>query len=66
MGGGRGGPGGEVKGGRAEFDINQCAVFGTDITRTALGTPTSSKITSGRAFRGIRRGRITVRESAGP
>ncbi|MGV9417593.1 ABC transporter permease [Streptomyces sp. NPDC003674] len=46
-----GGPQGEVRGGGADFDINQYTVFGTDVTRTALGPLTSSKITSGRAFR---------------
>ncbi|MFF9602825.1 ABC transporter permease [Streptomyces sp. NPDC014684] len=46
-----GGPQGEVRGGGADFDINQYSVFGTDVTRTALGPLTSSKITSGRAFR---------------
>ncbi|MER6471320.1 ABC transporter permease [Streptomyces collinus] len=51
-GGGSGGqPQGEVRGGGADFDINQYTVFGTDVTRTALGPLTSSKITSGRGFR---------------
>ncbi|MEU1704684.1 ABC transporter permease [Streptomyces sp. NPDC005706] len=48
---GSGQPQGEVRGGGANFDINQYTVFGTDVTRTALGPLTSSKITSGRAFR---------------
>ncbi|MGV4982496.1 ABC transporter permease [Streptomyces sp. NRAIS4] len=48
-GGGR--PQGEVKGGGADFDINQYTVFGTDVAHTALGPLTSSKITSGRTFR---------------
>ncbi|MGW5325651.1 ABC transporter permease [Streptomyces sp. NPDC004014] len=50
-GAGGGGPQGEVRGGGADFGINQYTVFGTDVTRTALGPLTSSKITSGRAFR---------------
>ncbi|MEU6556055.1 ABC transporter permease [Streptomyces sp. NPDC046915] len=50
-GGGTGQPQGEVRGGGANFDINQYSVFGTDVTKTALGPLTSSKITSGRAFR---------------
>ncbi|MFD9095440.1 ABC transporter permease [Streptomyces collinus] len=51
-GGGSGGqPQGEVRGGGADFDVNQYTVFGTDVTRTALGPLTSSKITSGRTFR---------------
>ncbi|MDO0926040.1 ABC transporter permease [Streptomyces sp. TG1A-8] len=50
-GGGTGQPQGEVKGGGADFDVNQYTVFGTDVTRTALGPLTSSKITSGRTFR---------------
>ncbi|MGW1589575.1 ABC transporter permease [Streptomyces sp. NPDC002386] len=50
-GAGGGQPQGEVRGGGADFDINQYTVFGTDVTRTALGPLTSSKITSGRTFR---------------
>ncbi|MGV9424973.1 ABC transporter permease [Streptomyces sp. NPDC003656] len=54
-GGGRsrdyGQPQGEVKGGGANFDINQYTVFGTDVTRTALGPLSSSKLTSGRTFK---------------
>lgn len=57
-GGGRGGPGqgggapsGEVRGGGADFDINQYTVYGTDVTKSALGPLTSSKITSGRGFK---------------
>ncbi|MGW7409175.1 ABC transporter permease [Streptomyces sp. NPDC054833] len=48
---GTGQPQGEVRGGGADFDINQYSVYGTDVTRTALGPLTSSKITSGRTFR---------------
>ncbi|MFF4545615.1 ABC transporter permease [Streptomyces sp. NPDC001435] len=44
-------PQGEVRGGGADFDINQYSVYGTDVTKTALGPLTSSKITSGRTFR---------------
>ncbi|MEV6945296.1 ABC transporter permease [Streptomyces sp. NPDC051172] len=50
-GGGAGQPQGEVRGGGADFDINQYTVYGTDVTKTALGPLTSSKITSGRTFR---------------
>jgi ABC-type antimicrobial peptide transport system permease subunit len=50
-GGGTGQPQGEVQGGGANFDINQYTVFGTDVTKTALGPLTSSKITSGRTFK---------------
>jgi ABC-type lipoprotein release transport system permease subunit len=49
--GGGGAPQGEVKGGGANFDINSYTVFGTDVTQTALGPLTSSKITSGRTFK---------------
>lgn len=47
---GGGQPQGEVKGGGADFGINQYSVYGTDVTRTGLGPLTSSKITSGRGF----------------
>ncbi|MEU4149972.1 ABC transporter permease [Streptomyces sp. NPDC026659] len=48
---GSGQPQGEVKGGGANFGINQYTVFGTDVTRTALGPLSSSKLTSGRTFK---------------
>ncbi|WP_328553764.1 ABC transporter permease [Streptomyces sp. NBC_00358] len=52
---GRGGaqpsPQGTVKGGGANFDVNNYSVFGTDVTKPALGPLTSSKITSGRTFK---------------
>ncbi|MER6530305.1 ABC transporter permease [Streptomyces sp. NPDC001508] len=51
QGGGSGQPQGEVRGGGADFDINQYTVYGTDVTRTGLGPLTSSKITSGRTFK---------------
>ncbi|MGY9068050.1 ABC transporter permease [Streptomyces sp. CAS3] len=50
----RGGGGeaqGEVKGGGADFNIDQYTVYGTDVTQTGLGPLTSSKITSGRDFK---------------
>ncbi|MEU6464391.1 FtsX-like permease family protein [Streptomyces sp. NPDC046976] len=50
----RGGGGeaqGEVKGGGADFNIDQYSVYGTDVTQTGLGPLTSSKITSGRDFK---------------
>ncbi|MFG2355907.1 ABC transporter permease [Streptomyces sp. NPDC048521] len=50
-GGGTGLPQGEVQGGGADFDVNQYTVFGTDVTRTALGPLTSSTISSGRTFK---------------
>ncbi|NKQ27209.1 ABC transporter permease [Streptomyces galbus] len=49
--GGSGAPQGEVQGGGADFDVNSYSVYGTDVTRPALGPLTSSKITSGRTFR---------------
>ena len=50
-GGGNGQPQGEVRGGGADFDVNNYSVYGTDVTRPDLGPLTSSKITSGRTFR---------------
>jgi ABC-type lipoprotein release transport system permease subunit len=50
-GGATGAPQGEVKGGGADFDLNQYTVFGTDVTHTGIGPLTSSKITSGRTFK---------------
>ncbi|MER7476938.1 ABC transporter permease [Streptomyces sp. NPDC126510] len=51
---GRGGalpsPQGRVQGGGADFDVNNYSVYGTDVTKPALGPLTSSKITSGRTF----------------
>lgn len=49
-GGGTGQPQGEVRGGGADFDVNNYSVFGTDVTKAALGPLTSSRITSGRTF----------------
>lgn len=50
-GGGNGQPQGEVRGGGADFDVNNYSVYGTDVTKPALGPLTSSKITSGRTFK---------------
>ncbi|MGW3100918.1 ABC transporter permease [Streptomyces sp. NPDC001100] len=50
QGGGTGAPQGEVTGGGANFNINAYTVYGTDVTKPALGPLTSSKITSGRTF----------------
>ncbi|WLW52615.1 ABC transporter permease [Streptomyces sp. YU58] len=50
-GGGTGQPQGEVQGGGADFDVNNYSVYGTDVTKPALGPLTSSKITSGRTFK---------------
>ncbi|MFF3614315.1 ABC transporter permease [Streptomyces sp. NPDC002580] len=44
-------PQGTVKGGGADFDVNNYSVYGTDVTEPALGPLTSSKITSGRTFK---------------
>ncbi|MFH8800231.1 ABC transporter permease [Streptomyces sp. NPDC017936] len=50
--GGQGGqPQGEVRGGGADFDVNNYSVYGTDVTEPALGPLTSSEITSGRTFK---------------
>lgn len=45
-----GGPQGRVEGGGADFDVNSYSVYGTDVTKPALGPLTSSEITSGRTF----------------
>ncbi|MFD5841519.1 ABC transporter permease [Streptomyces chartreusis] len=50
-GGGTGQPQGEVRGGGADFDVNNYSVYGADVTKPALGPLTSSKITSGRTFK---------------
>ncbi|MEU5886508.1 ABC transporter permease [Streptomyces sp. NPDC047461] len=50
-GGGTGQPQGEVRGGGANFDVNNYSVYGTDVTRSGAGPLTSSKITSGRTFK---------------
>ncbi|NUT29435.1 MAG: ABC transporter permease [Streptomyces sp.] len=50
-GSGSGQPQGEVRGGGADFDVNNYSVYGTDVTKPALGPLTSSKITSGRTFK---------------
>ncbi|MEV6016822.1 ABC transporter permease [Streptomyces sp. f51] len=49
-GGGGQAPQGRVEGGGANFDVNNYTVYGTDVTKPALGPLTSSKITSGRTF----------------
>jgi ABC-type antimicrobial peptide transport system permease subunit len=49
-GGATGAPQGRVEGGGAQFDVNNYSVYGTDVTKPALGPLTSSKITSGRTF----------------
>ncbi|MEU9142043.1 ABC transporter permease [Streptomyces sp. NPDC048404] len=50
-GGGQQSPQGRVEGGGADFDVNNYTVYGTDVTKPALGPLTSSKITSGRTFK---------------
>lgn len=58
-------PQGKVIGGGADFDVNQYSVYGTDVTRPALGPLTSSKITSGRTFRTTETdAKVTVADSA--
>ncbi|MFF7123801.1 ABC transporter permease [Streptomyces sp. NPDC008240] len=49
--GATGRPQGEVRGGGADFGVSNYSVYGTDVTKPALGPLTSSKITSGRTFR---------------
>jgi ABC-type antimicrobial peptide transport system permease subunit len=50
-GGASGQPQGQVQGGGANFDVNSYTLYGTDVTKPALGPLTSSKITSGRTFK---------------
>ncbi|MFI1730437.1 ABC transporter permease [Streptomyces acidicola] len=50
-GGGGGEPQGRVQGGGADFQVDNYSVYGTDVTKPALGPLTSSKITSGRSFK---------------
>ncbi|MFJ3822627.1 ABC transporter permease [Streptomyces nodosus] len=50
--GGTGGePQGRVEGGGADFGVDSYSLYGTDVTKPALGPLTSSKITSGRSFK---------------
>ncbi|MGF0170585.1 ABC transporter permease [Streptomyces sp. Marseille-Q5077] len=49
--GGTAQPQGEVRGGGADFDVNNYSVYGADVTKPGLGPLTSSKITSGRTFK---------------
>lgn len=64
-GSGGGGPQGEVQGGGASFDVNSFTVYGTDVTKQQLGPLTSSRITSGRTFRGDEgAGKVAVVDSA--
>ncbi|SCF91579.1 ABC-type transport system, involved in lipoprotein release, permease component [Streptomyces sp. LamerLS-31b] len=64
-GGDSGQPQGEVKGGGADFNINQYSVYGTDVTQTGLGPLTSSKITSGRGFKATETdAKVAVADSA--
>ncbi|MFF5538420.1 ABC transporter permease [Streptomyces cinerochromogenes] len=63
--GGDGQPQGEVKGGGADFDVNNYSVYGTDVTEPALGPLTSSKITSGRTFKATETdAKVAVADSA--
>ncbi|MFH8338707.1 ABC transporter permease [Streptomyces sp. AM6-12] len=63
--GSSGQPQGEVKGGGADFNINQYTVYGTDVTQTGLGPLTSSKITSGRGFKSTEtNAKVAVADSA--
>ncbi|MFK4098907.1 ABC transporter permease [Streptomyces sp. NPDC019531] len=64
-GGGTGQPQGEVQGGGANFDVNNYSVYGTDVTKPALGPLTSSKITSGRTFKSTEaNAKVAVLDSA--
>ncbi|OQR61863.1 hypothetical protein B6E66_23025 [Streptomyces maremycinicus] len=64
-GGGNGQPQGEVQGGGANFDVNSYSVYGTDVTRPALGPLTSSTITSGRTFKTTENnGKVAILDSA--
>ncbi|MFF7756547.1 ABC transporter permease [Streptomyces griseorubiginosus] len=64
-GGGTGEPQGEVRGGGANFDVNSYSVYGTDVTRPALGPLTSSKLTSGRTFKSTEtNAKVAVLDSA--
>ncbi|WP_328480029.1 FtsX-like permease family protein [Streptomyces sp. NBC_00377] len=65
QGGGNGGPQGEVRGGGANFDVNSYSVYGTDVTRPALGPLTSSTLTGGRTFKSSEsNGKVAVVDSA--
>ncbi|WP_030992822.1 ABC transporter permease [Streptomyces sp. NRRL WC-3744] len=56
---------GEVKGGGADFDVNNYSVYGTDVTKPGLGPLTSSKITSGRTFKATETdAKVVVADSA--
>ncbi|MBG7700449.1 ABC transporter permease [Streptomyces sp. MC1] len=64
-GGENGRPQGEVKGGGADFDVNNYSVYGTDVTKPGLGPLTSSKITSGRTFKATETdAKVVVADSA--
>jgi len=64
-GGGQGAPQGRVEGGGANFDVNNYSVYGTDVTKPALGPLTSSKITSGRTFKAAETdAKVVVADSA--
>ncbi|WP_031028806.1 ABC transporter permease [Streptomyces sp. NRRL WC-3725] len=64
-GGENGWPQGEVKGGGADFDVNNYSVYGTDVTKPGLGPLTSSKITSGRTFKATETdAKVVVADSA--
>ncbi|MFD9001640.1 ABC transporter permease [Streptomyces sp. NPDC059582] len=62
---GGGQPQGEVRGGGADFDVNNYSVYGTDVTKPTLGPLTSSKISSGRTFKTSEAGtEVAVLDSA--
>lgn len=64
-GGENGRPQGEVKGGGADFDVDNYSVYGTDVTKPGLGPLTSSKITSGRTFKATETdAKVVVADSA--
>ncbi|WP_055493352.1 ABC transporter permease [Streptomyces sp. TP-A0356] len=58
-------PEGRVEGGGANFDVNNYSVYGTDVTKPALGPLTSSRITSGRGFKTSEtNGKVAVADSS--
>ncbi|WP_333740053.1 ABC transporter permease [Streptomyces sp. IBSBF 2806] len=60
-----GGPQGEVRGGGADFDVDNYSVYGADVTEPELGPLTSSRITGGRTFKASETdGKVAVVDSA--
>ncbi|WP_069770898.1 ABC transporter permease [Streptomyces sp. LUP30] len=60
-----GGPQGEVRGGGADFDVDNYSVYGADVAEPELGPLTSSRITGGRTFKASETdGKVAVVDSA--